>query len=411
MGMLSLLAGFSLAFLSLSGAPDVSQLSEPAAPIRVISNTHEVHFPDKVVFRLKAEADEPITQVRLFYKVARRDVKVYGYPQFTPATNISTDYTLKTNGNNYLPSGVDIEYYYEISDAKGNTIESDRNLLGYRDPSYRWQELRDGAVVLLWHDRDYDRVGDAAAELNRRIEPAKEMFGLETTPPIKAVILNSRLEAQRSFPRVSAAATRGHLYGGFAQPEYDLFVLSGLGVDGMVHETVHLLLDESVSSARARVPAWLNEGLAQYFESMSHRRQTTAERAARTGQLLRLRNMNTQPGRPSEVRIFYAQSWSVVNYLIGAYGADRMTALLSTLNSGKRINDAVLEVYGMSLDEVDRRWKAGLMGETTIAARPDPGTIATSTLITGAATVALVVTFMRWLLKWLGEPVSKDPSS
>ena len=74
----------------------------------------------------------------------------------------------------------------------------------------------------------------------------------------------------------------------------------------MVHEATHLLLDRAVDSPLARVPAWLNEGLAMYFESDSYRREATVARAARDSALLRLGAMNTVPGRPEDVRQFYA---------------------------------------------------------------------------------------------------------
>ena len=93
------------------------------------------------------------------------------------------------------------------------------------------------------------------------------MLGLVTAPPMKAVILNNRREADRGLPTVSEAATRGHLYGGFAFRDYDLFVLLGLSEDGIVHEATHLMVNEAVDSPLARVPDWLNEGLATYFES------------------------------------------------------------------------------------------------------------------------------------------------
>ncbi len=408
MAILGVLAGLAVIIAAGDGGPRDSYAPESKAAIRVVSNTHSVHFPRNVVFKLEAEADEPITEVRLFYRLARTEVQVYGYPDFTPSKKISTDYIVKTSGANYIPSGVDIEYFYEIVDAKGNTLETERRTLGYRDPSFTWQELQDGAVVVMWHDRSYERVSETVAELNQRFARVQEVFDLEQLPPIRAVILNSRREAERSFPPISGAARSGHLYGGFAYNDYDLFVLSGLNVDGMLHEAVHLMLHEAVSSPRARVPAWLHEGLAQWFESRTGQRQRTAERAARTGQLMRLSHMNSQPGKPSAVRIFYAQAWSVVDYIIDTHGEERVAALLRALDSGQRIDEALTSAYGFGLEQLEAAWKADLTGETTLAPRPDPGTIATSTIITGAAAVALAVTIMRWIMKWLsGRTVAK----
>ena len=80
-------------------------------PIRVVSTDHEIHSPFEIIFNLEAEAIPPITKVTLFYRLSERNVKIYEYPEFQTDTHVSADFTLKTNASNYLPSGVDVEYY------------------------------------------------------------------------------------------------------------------------------------------------------------------------------------------------------------------------------------------------------------------------------------------------------------
>ena len=137
------------------------------------------------------------------------------------------------------------------------------------------------------------------AEVSEKLEPVKELFGIEEPPLVRGVIVNNRLEAARSFPPVSRAAGRGHLYSGFAFSDYGVFALVGLNSDGIVHEATHLLLREAVDTPVAKIPSWLNEGLAMYFEQGSVGRQRVVEDALRRGSLMRLRNMNTVPGRPA----------------------------------------------------------------------------------------------------------------
>ena len=173
-------------------------------------------------------------------------------------------------------------------------------------------------------------------------------------------------------------------------------MLVGLNEDGMVHEYTHLLLDEAVNSPLSRVPAWLNEGLAMYFESDTRRREATAAQAVRDGALLRLRAMNAIQGKPEMVRLFYAQSWSVVKYMIDSYGTERMTSLLDAIDSGLRIDEAVEQAYGVSLEELEGRWRRHVTEATTLAPRPDPGTIAVSSLIAGAVVLMLSVSAYRW---------------
>ena len=203
------------------------------------------------------------------------------------------------------------------------------------------------------------------------------MFGLDDVRPIKAVIFNSRREADRGLPFVSEAASRRHLYGGFAFGEYDQFVLSGLSEHGIAHEATHLLLDQAVTSPLAKVPAWLNEGLATYFEPLTSARARTVDGAARSRRLLRLRSMGAVPGRPEDVVVFYAQAWSIVTHMIETHGAEHMGALLDALDSGLEIDEALRSVYGMGVDGLEAEWRARLEGSFSPLPRPDPGTVGT----------------------------------
>ena len=245
-------------------------------------------------------------------------------------------------------------------------------------------------------------------------------------------------EATRSFPRISRTATGSHLFGGFAFGEFDLFVLVGPRIDGMVHEMTHLLLDEAIDSPLARVPSWLNEGLAMYFESSSQGRQRTVDRAAREGRLMPLRSMTAVPGRPVDVALFYSQAWSIVKHMMDVHGEERMAALLQAINGGSRTYVAVTEVYGMTLEELQEEWQASLFGgaapvvvqapDTSIpgaaapvvvqssdtsspgtaapavAQVPDPRSVATAALAAGAVAVAVTLSGAIWLVRRASRP-------
>jgi hypothetical protein len=99
-----------------------------------------------------------------------------------------------------------------------------------------------------------------------------------------------------------------------------------------------------------------------YFEPRQTGRQSALLSAARRGELMRLRNMGSIPGRPRDVSAFYAQSRSVVRFMMDSYGEDRMAAMLKAIDGGQRIERAVQETYGMSLDELEREWRVWIAG-------------------------------------------------
>jgi hypothetical protein len=382
---------FGVAVAHAAPSPEASE------PIRAISSSAEIDFPDELIIKLEAEADAVITQITFFYRLGRQKVTIYGYPVFTRGRSVSTEFRIKTGGANFLPTGTDIEYYYVVRDAAGNTFESERSTIEYKDPAFDWQRLQDGGLVILWHDRSERDVERVLAQVAPRVEEVKSLFGLEDAGTMKAVIVNSRREAQRSFPFISQAATSGHVYGGFAFGEMGVFVLQGLDANGIIHETSHLLLGEAVDSPLARVPSWLNEGLSMYFESGRGFGESALLGADRDGDLLPLRGMASQPGRPRDVSLFYAKSQHVVRYMMDTYGDGAMAALLGAINDGLSIDAALRQAYGVGLNELDRQWSAQLAGETVGPSPIDPRSSATTLIISGAVIVTASAIVFRWL--------------
>ena len=393
--------------LTAAGTPEPSP--QAAVPIRVIATSSSVDFPDEVVLTLEAESDARISEVRLYYRLGSRTVRVYGYPDFTPSTRVKADFRIKTGGSNYLPTGVDITYNYSIVDEDGNAFETDSFTLEYKDPTFQWKSIERDGFVVLYHDRPFERVDEVAGDVAERLAEVKDLLGLETSKPQKAVIFNGSREASRSFPVISDRARQDGLYAGFAYGDYDLFVLVGLSLSGMVHEMTHLLIDEAIDSPFAVLPSWLNEGLAMYFEPGSGRRDSTVLRAAERNELLPLRSMGSVPGRPSDVRLFYAQAQSIVDYMMESYGPERMGTMLEAINEGNRVDQAIRVAYGTSMDDLEREWQGQLGGNVSATPAGDPGTLGTTAIIAGSVAIAVAAVIIRWLRRIMGGPVVEDP--
>ena len=439
---LAVLLGASIA-AAPPGDPDQSPTVEPVNPavrpesaIRVLSSEHEVHFPSRMDFTLTAESESPITSITFYYRLAGRPVSVYGYPTFEPGTLVTARFSIDSGRSAYIPPGVEVEYHYVIENEAGERLESEPLSLLYMDPSFDWRTATFDNIEVLWHDRPRDTVERAARLVDARLTEVRRVFGLteKDARVMRAVILNDRQEANRTFPPISSAATDSHLYAGFAYGEFDLFVLVGLGVEGMVHEMTHLLLDEAIVSRLARVPAWFNEGLAMYFESEpdpTNLADPMIVSAARSGSLLPLTAMRGQPGRPADVRLFYAQARSLVRYMADVYGEEGITRVVASLSGGTRFEDAVADAYGRPLEEIDADWRRSVGAAVSVSQdvadgstdgetgddradrpggvqvnhgfersfRADPGTLGTSILMAAAFAFALSVVAGGWLLR------------
>ena len=386
------------AIAGLFGGGELQDAAVNGRAVTIVESSHRIEFPDRIVFTLEAEAPPDIQSALLYYTLGSQGVKVYTYPvRFTNSENIEAEFIVNTGRDGFIPQGADIEYYYVFTDSLGNRTTSKSRTFEYLDPRYNWRRLVQDDYTLIWHNRPERAVRRLAADVSLRMRAVRDMFGLEDDYDFKAVIVNSRSEADRSFPPLSATAQDTFLYGGFAFDRYGVLVVAGLNRDSLIHELTHLMFAERVDSPRAKPPAWLNEGLAMYFEPGGGYRESDVQKALRAGYLIPLRHMKSVPGRPDEVRLFYSQSASMVRFMMHEFGYERMDMLLTELNEGRKIEDALIATYGVGVDELDKSWRRYLAGETSIFQIRDPGALGTSAIIGAALLVTTSAVLIRWL--------------
>jgi hypothetical protein len=156
--------------------------------------------------------------------------------------------------------------------------------------------------------------------------------------------------------------------GGQAYPEENIVILgtsggdSGWDKDTVIHELTHVLVGHFTFSCLGDVPQWLNEGLAVYSEGpLDAQLQEPFDQAVRENALLSVRSIS---GSFSEVSdkayLSYAESYSLVNYLIETYGQQKMTALLSAFRDGSTTDQALMQTYGFNIDGLEDQWRASI---------------------------------------------------
>ena len=407
--VLSILAA-AMALGGLTADQDVLSGVAPSAGVRVLSSTHRIEFPEQIVIQLNADAPADIREVRIFYRVGQADVRVYAYPEsFNNSGPLSARFIIQTGSGAFIPQGVDIEYYYVFTDSEGRETESDRFRFEFLDRRYDWRRIEFEDFTLLWHDRSERAVRSVGADVSLRMKRVKQILGLDGDYNFKAVLVNDRLEAARSFPPVSQTSQDVSLFGGFALGDHGALVLAGLNHDGLVHELTHLMVDEALDSrhGHTRVPSWLNEGIAMYFEPHGHQRESEVRRAFASGSLIPLRHMSSVPGRPRDVRLFYSQSSSMVRFMADAFGEDRLATLFRTIGDGKTAEQALIATYGMNVDQLDAAWRTHLSGRRSILEVADPGSLGTSAIIGGALLATATAATVGWIKRLRQQDTSE----
>ena len=378
---------------------------ENVATTEITSQSHSINFPINISFELIGESHREIDEILFYYRLA--DTNITGYRPTsiskmdspTGRNGFTATSELATKGSKYIPSGTQISYYFKILYVNEAEQETEPITFDYLNPKYRWQKIESETMTVFWHDITKSKIEEVISKSETVLEEVSDLFALEQNRPIRAVITNSQRESAESFPQISSSTTRDNVYGGFAFPQYEVFIVRGLSADGIIHEATHLLMSQKLDSARSQVPAWLSEGIAMYFEIDNKHRNRTAEVGYIQKKLRPLSSMQSVPGKSGDIRLFYAHSQGIVGYLIDKGGKEKILRLLEQINSGTKTDVAVIDVYGKTIDELDKSWQATLNPSFERRLLVDPGTFWTSLILGTVFLFAVIVSAITWAKK------------
>ena len=344
----------------------------------IVKESVEIDYGNKITISLtlKPEIDSVESVRALFKPRGGSTVWSYSYPEFSTNTmEISLKVEIPTGPGSYYPPGTEFDLEIEIVDAEGDISRTrSNNSIQYLDPSKNWKGAKGNGFSILYYGIQTSRVENLITQVNARIPTIKKVVGVNSTPEFKAVVFPSVQEATPSFPPISQTATDQLFFAGFAQPQYRLFVQGQMNTLTFIHELTHLYVHEAVSSSlTARIPSWLDEGLAVFLET--GKSEPSSERlrsSVRPDELLPLRNMNTIPGRRDDVFIFYPQAGAFVGYLVEEYGADTMARYLAGINNGQSAAENFNEIYGRSIYEIENNWRSNFNATPITIPPPTP---------------------------------------
>ncbi len=331
-------------------------LSLPAAPllasgggITVIDSHYEIDFPDAIRLSLTVQGNADISNVRLFYRTAGSETWSRAYPNFSPGQQVTANLTLATGKAKYLPPGAELEYYYSIRDAAGNVHQTPSAVIEYLDNRIQWDRTQIGHLLLLHHDLPRIKVSSQSRDIKVALNRISGLLPAGIEERIKGVIYNGDSEALDALPSREQTMIESPGFGGFAFPDNQVFVGFGFEATIIVHEAAHLLLDQAVGPKGRPLPAWLDEGFANYAMPPHWDRHLSKEVPPLTA-------MSRVSGTPEEIYTFYQKAESVVAFLIEEYGIGSFQTLVRRLAQGNSIEDALMQVYGFGVSGLDTAW-------------------------------------------------------
>ena len=136
------------------------------------------------------------------------------------------------------------------------------------------------------------------------------------------------------------------------------------------HEIGHIIFREFVGFNNRAIPLWLEEGVASYQEKSRHAFANQVIRAAMVNnEFIDLRELSlsqTYPrgGSIDSVGLFYAESFSVIDFLIKKFSRDSFVSFCRYLRDRRDLDSTLSLNYNFTnLAELDQAWQRYIKNE------------------------------------------------
>jgi hypothetical protein len=345
--------------------------------ITVIASDVEIDFPSRAVFTLEAESSADIADVRLYYQVDKMnyaEVVSEGWADFTPANKVTARWVWDMRQAS-LPLSAEVTYWWVIEDADGNNLKTSPKIMHFDDDRFSWRSLTStipqggGELTLFWYQGSDSFAQELMDTCEKGLTRLTEDIGTYPERPIKIYIYASATDLQEAmiFPQ--------EWTGGVAFTAFSTIAIGisptrlDWGKGALVHELTHLVVHQVTFSPYGQLPLWLDEGLAMYNQGeLEPQYRTRLEEAVQEDELISVRSLCSPFSAEREKALLsYAQSYSLVEYLLHNYGQYRMLDLLTLLKEGATYDEALSEVYGFDIDGLDANWHEMLTSQTVVA--------------------------------------------
>jgi hypothetical protein len=271
----------------------------------------------------------------------------------------------------------------------------------WKDDRFEWKEVSNDHVSVYAYNGDEKFNRTILDSAQRTIDKVQKEFGVELDTPIRIWAYQSQKDFQGALSANSEEWSVGATF-----PQLNLIVATlpkgdEYSVGRVVpHEVTHQILYQATKNPFNSPPRWLDEGLAVLHQEQGQDEYADyVDAAVKEGRLYSVRALNSDfPYDPDDVHLAYAESLSIVKFIIDHFGADKMGALIAAYRLGLSHDEAATQALGVDLDGLDKLWKEslGYKGDKGTAGfvQPDdvgPNNSFAGALAYGSGVIALAV--------------------
>jgi len=377
-------------------------LVQAQGELTILDSSAQAEFPSRLNFNLSAESDVNITDIRLCYTVDRASfaqVTSEAYIEFMPSATVDVGWTLEMVKIGGLPPGSSVEYWWTVEDANGNKVETAPVRVWFGDIRYSWRSLTEGKVAIFWYEGDDSFARELMAAAQQALERLAEDTGAYLGKPAKLYVYANANDLKGAMIHTQ------EWIGGVAFTRYGIIAIGiapsniNWGKRAIAHELTHLVIHQMTLNPYNSLPTWLDEGLAMHNEGVLGPELTShLSRAIAEGSLISVQSLSSPlSAYAGEAYLSYAQSYSLVEFLIINYGQGKMLELLNTFREGSSYDAALERGYGFDMDGLDTLWQEYVAVSTQPAEKE----------LMPPALIGVLSALAAMLLLWLGLAIKR----
>ncbi|MGP8079400.1 MAG: peptidase MA family metallohydrolase [Dehalococcoidales bacterium] len=359
----------SLCLLFTVCGPAIAPVSaQGQGQIAVSNSTIQVDYPNSLTFSCHVQDNTNITDIRLEYQVDQMSfAQVTSEAQitFNPATSVDASYELNMQQYGQIPPGVIISYWWKVKDAAGNTSQTNPVQYTVYDNNHTWNTLSQGKINVYWYGQNQAFGAAIMTETQSALQLIASNTGASPNKTVNISVYTSAQDYQASVLGVPEWS------GGEEVAQYNaVYVIiepdnMSAELPAVAHELTHVVVNQIIFNPYNGIPFWLNEGLAvhiQFFNTtLPSQFSTPLSNAISSGTLITVRSLSDPfSAYPDKANLSYAESVSIVAYLLNQFGEAKMSQLLDTFQQGSSYDGALQTVYGFNMDGLFTQWQAWL---------------------------------------------------
>jgi hypothetical protein len=331
-----------------------------SAEIQVRSNTAANRFPDGIQFSVFLNGGGAnITDVRLRYRILPDGVNASVKPTCTSG-NSTCQVTVGNTAQVYMVPGAEIVYSWEATDDAGGKLTTPDQTIVYQDDRFQWDHITEGNLTVYFYFGDIDSQQTVLRTAQETVSKQSQLLRTTVDFPVKIWVYKS---AQEMAPAIASRRGNGgnnsvQTLGEVGASDTALVSRDTDFLNIVRHELTHIVTRAATRNHIVEIPVWINEGLSIYAQTdLLPDEKSALGIAIQRNRALPITSLGASArGTSDVVSLFYAQSGSIIGFMINTYGGDTFADFIQAL-ARDTTDGALNSVYGFDQLGLENAWR------------------------------------------------------